>query len=111
MAQVLLDIFSDFAKGINFNQPVAEATNIGLSLIGNPTILIIGIVLIAVTIFLFFFLKKIITNSILGGIIWFVSIYIFHVQLPLIPSFVISVLFGPAGIGAMLLLKFFGLLV
>ncbi|VVB74715.1 Uncharacterised protein [uncultured archaeon] len=111
MTLVLLDIFGDFAKGINFNQPVAEATNIGLSLIGNPTILIIGIVLIAVTIFLFFFLKKIITNSILGGIIWFASIYVFHVQLPVIPSFVISVLFGPAGIGAMLLLKFFGLLV
>ncbi len=111
MSIVILDLFSDFAKGINFNQPVTDATNIGLSLVGNPTVLIIAIVLIAATIFLFFFLKKIITNSILGGIIWFVSIYIFHVQLPLVPSFVISVLFGPAGIGAMLLLKFFGLLV
>jgi hypothetical protein len=105
---VLLDLFNEFAKGMSFTLPEA---NSAFSFLFNPTILIIAIALIAATIFILFFLKKVITNSILGGVIWVISIYIFKVELPLIPSFVISVIIGPAGIGTMLLLKFFGLLV
>jgi heme/copper-type cytochrome/quinol oxidase subunit 2 len=111
MKAFVLDLFSDFAKGVNFESAAEPVTTQAIQLLNNPTILIIAIILIAVTIFILFFLKKVIINSILGGIIWGVSTFIFHVDLPLIPSFVIAVLFGPAGIGAMLLLKFFGLLV
>lgn len=108
MNYIILDVFNEFAKGMSFTLP--EASN-AVSLAFNPTILIIAIALIAATIFILFFLKKVITNSILGAVIWGISIYFFHVELPLIPSFVISVIIGPAGIGTMLLLKFFGLLV
>jgi hypothetical protein len=115
MDALLLDILSDFAKSVNFDQ-TAQTTAQGAAqqaiiFLNNPAVLVAGIILIAVTIFLLFFLKKIIVNSILGGIIWGISTAIFHVELPLIPSFVVSVIFGPAGIGAMLLLKFFGLLI
>lgn len=108
MTYILLDVFNEFAKGMSFTLP---QTNTALDLAFNPTILIIAIALIAATIFILFFLKKVITNSILGAIIWGISIYFFHIDLPLIPSFVISVIIGPAGIGTMLLLKFLGLLV
>jgi hypothetical protein len=107
MQILLLDLFSDFAKGASFGftEPTTSA-----SLLFNPFVLGIGVALILATIFIIFFLKKVVTNSIIGGVIWFVSVFIFKVELPLLPSFVISVLFGPAGIGAMLLLKFFGML-
>jgi len=109
MDTIILDLFTDFAKGVNFTMPTEPAAQ-AIQLLNNPTILIAAIILIGVTIFLLFFLKKVIINSILGGLIWGASIFFFHIELPLIPSFVIAVLFGPAGIGAMLLLKFFGLL-
>ena len=57
MNTIVLDLFSDFAKGIDFNnaaQPVAQAAGSVISFV-NPTILIAAVVLIAVTIFLIFF--------------------------------------------------------
>jgi len=96
--------FLGFADAANF-----AATNTPLYL--TPIIIAVVIVLIGITIFLAFFLKKIITNSIIGAIIWFLAVFVFKVQLPLIPSFVISVIFGAAGIGTMLLLSALGLLV
>jgi len=110
MGAIILEAFTDFASGTIFGA-APDAAAQAINLINNPTVLVAGIILIAVTIFLLFFLKKVIVNSVLGGIIWIVSVVIFHVELPMIPSFVIAVIFGPAGIGAMLLLKFFGLLV
>ena len=108
MDLILLNLFNEFAKGMSFSLPKASEA---FSFLFNPTILLISIILIAVTIFILFFLKKVITNSILGGVTWFIVIYLFKIELPLIPSFVISVIIGPAGIGTMLLLKFFGLLI
>lgn len=89
---------------------VGETASKAITLVNNPTILLIGIILIVITIAIIFFLKKIIINSILGFITWFIVTQFFHISLPLIPSLVISIIFGMAGIGAMLLLKFFGLL-
>ncbi|MFA5125506.1 MAG: hypothetical protein WC462_00705 [archaeon] len=110
MNALILDIFTEFAKGVNFGATAEPATTQAMQILNNPAILITAIILIAATIFILFFLKKVIINSVLGGIIWGVSVIVFHVELPLIPSFVIAILFGPAGMGAMLLLKFFGLL-
>ena len=83
--------------------------NAALSLAGNPAILIGGIILVIATLVIFFFLKKIIINSILGIAAWVLLTYVFQVELPFIPSLAISVIFGLAGIGAMLVMKFFGL--
>ena len=109
---ILLDLFSDFAKGMDFNNAAQPAAQVATNVINffDPTILLAGIILIAITIFILFFLKKIVVNSVLGAILWIISIFVFNAQLPLIPSFVISILFGPAGIGTLIILKFFGLI-
>ena len=89
------------------------AGNVGsaaLQLVGNPVILVGGIILVAAAVLIFFFLKKIIINSILGIAAWILLTYIFNIELPFIPSLAVSVIFGLAGIGAMLVLRFFGLL-
>jgi len=99
-------LLQGFAEGMDF---VAQEAVTALP--ANPGFLAVGIILVIVTLFLIFFLKKIIVNSILGAIIWAITIFYFKVSLPLIPSFVVSVLFGPAGIGVMYVLKFFGVLV
>ena len=89
---------------------VAEsAGNAALSLAGNPLLLIGGIILVIAAFVIFFFLKKIIINSILGIAAWVILTFVFQVELPLIPSLAISVIFGLAGIGAMLVMKFFGM--
>ena len=101
------NVLNDLGEGAT-----GAAENVGsaaLELVGNPTILIGGIVLVVAAIVIFFFLKKIIVNSILGIAAWLVLTYVFHVELPLVASLAISIIFGLAGIGAMLVLKFFGL--
>lgn len=86
-----------------------NATNAASNILGNPVWLIVGIVLIVVTILLLLFLKKIIVNSILGFILFVAVKFGLGIGLPTIPALVVSIIFGPAGIGVMLLLKFFGL--
>ncbi|MEI7961048.1 MAG: hypothetical protein WCI04_01815 [archaeon] len=105
---LLLDIFTEFAKGVSFTLPTQTALTTGL--LSNPSVLIAGIVLIVISLVIFFFLKKIIEHAIIGGIAWAIAIFAFHIPLPLIPSFAVAIIFGPAGIGVMLLLKFFGLI-
>ena len=87
-------------------------TENALKLIGfeiNPWILIaIGIAFIIIAILIFFWLKKILINSIAGIIISLILIFGLKMTLPLIPTLIISAIFGPAGIGVMLLLKLFG---
>lgn len=88
------------------------AENVGsaaMQLAGNPVLLVGGIVLVIAAILIFLFLKKIIVNSILGIAAWAILTFVFQVHLPLIPSFAVSAIFGLAGIGAMLVLKFFGM--
>lgn len=107
MNMIILDTFTDFAKGLTFSLPSTGA-NAAMSLASNPNVLIAGIVLVVVSVVILFFLKKFIEHAILGGIAWALAIFAFHIPLPLIPSLVIAVIFGPAGVGVMLLLKFFG---
>ena len=49
-------------------------------------------------------------NSIFGGIIWAIAVLVLKINLPIIPSLVVSIIIGPAGIGTMLLLNAFGLI-
>ncbi len=83
-----------------------EAAN---AIASNPGILITGILLIAAAILIFFFIKKLIVNSVLGFVGWILFIFFVGVdQSLLIPSLVISVIFGLAGVGVLLVLTFFG---
>jgi hypothetical protein len=95
-----------FADGVNF---VAEE-GVNFLPVNQPLFIVVGIGLIIATLIIIFFLKKIIINSVLGGIIWAIAIFVFKVNLPTIPSLIVSIVIGPAGIGTMLLLNALGLL-
>jgi hypothetical protein len=102
--------FLVFADGLDFITDMNAGVATEFMPVNPPLFIIVGIVLVIATIFILFFLKKMIMNTILGAIIWFVAIYILKINLPLIPSLVVSLIIGPAGIGTMLLLNAFGLL-
>jgi hypothetical protein len=89
--------------------PLDSTAGAAMQIANNPAILIGGIALIIIAIALVLFIKQIIVNSILGIIALGIIHFVFHVELPLLPAVIISAIFGLAGIGAMLLLKFFGL--
>lgn len=76
--------------------------------LGDPVILAAGIVLIILAAIIFFYVKQLVVNSALGIIAWLVLNYGFNVQLPFWASLVVSILFGLAGVGAMLVLRFLG---
>ena len=102
-------LFIAFSSVPNF----APDVNIGLETfmpVNPPIFMIVGIGLIIVTLFILFFLKKFIMNSIFGGIIWAIAVLVLKINLPIIPSLVVSIIIGPAGIGTMLLLNAFGLI-
>lgn len=78
-------------------------------LTGNWQFLLAGLILLVAGILVFMFLKKIAINSILGVVVWGLAVWGFNIQLPFWPSLLISALFGPAGIGVLLILKFFNI--
>ncbi len=78
--------------------------------IGDPSILVIGIVLIIAAIIIFTVLKKIIVNSILGLIVFGIIHFVVGINLPFIPTLIVTAIFGLAGIGVMLVLHFLAIL-
>lgn len=78
------------------------------SFVGDPKILAIGLALVVLTIIIIFFLKKIIINSVLGVAAWVLLVYVIKIEMPFFPSLVLSIIFGLAGIGSILVLKFLG---
>ena len=74
--------------------------------IGDPTILVIGIVLIIAAVIIFTVLKKIIVNSILGLIVFGIIHFVIGIKLPFIATLLVTAIFGLAGIGVMLVLHF-----
>ncbi len=99
-----------FYLGLPSDLNFGNTANAVTSLVGDPSVLIGGIVLIVAALLVIFLLKRIIVNSILGLISWLVLTFLFGINLPFIPSLVISIVFGLAGIGVMLVLRFFGLI-
>ena len=82
---------------------------------GNWAFLILGIILIVATIAILYFLKQVLVNSAVGLVAWIIVTYglpFFGVELslPFLPSLVVSAIFGLAGIGAMIVLAFMGLI-
>ena len=80
------------------------------SLAGNPAILAAGIVLIIAAILILWFLKKIVVHAIMGIIGWSIALFVFKIQLPLVLSLIVSIIFGLGGLGALLLFKFLGMI-
>jgi hypothetical protein len=78
------------------------------ALASNPSILVVGVLLIAAAIVIFYFMKKLIVNSILGFVGWILLLVFVGIKEALIiPTLAVSVIFGLAGVGALLLLMFF----
>ncbi|MEM4598299.1 MAG: hypothetical protein QW400_01265 [Candidatus Diapherotrites archaeon] len=110
---ILLDLsttVSDKVKGMSeAGASVAQhAGEMASSFAGKPEILAIGIVMIIAAVAVIFFIKKIIINSLLGLIAWAIIKFAFNIELPLVAGLIVSAIFGLAGVGAMLVLKFFG---
>ena len=91
-------------------QATAENATQIVSFVGNPWVLACAVALIILAIVVVLFLKHIIVNSVLGIIAWAIIKFVFGINLPFWASLAVSAAFGLAGIGAMLLLRFFGVL-
>lgn len=76
---------------------------------GNISWLLVGIAFFVVAAMLFFYLKNLVVNTILGVIGWAVLTYIFQLQLPFWASLIVSAIFGLAGLGVMVILAFLGI--
>lgn len=86
-----------------------NASQAAMQLAGNPMVLAGGIGLVIAAILVILFIKKVIINSILGLIAWGVVYFGLGIKLPLAASLAVSVIFGLAGIGVMLVLRFLGI--
>lgn len=89
-------------------QSTANETGKALSFVGEPLVLLGAIMLIVIAIVLVLVIKRFIINSLLGLVAWAIVKYVFGIQLPFWASLVVSAIFGLAGIGVMLILRFLG---
>ena len=90
-------------------EPVKVFTG-AAQLAGDWRAVLFGILLIIAAVLVIYFVKKIIVNSILGIIAWAILNYIVGIELPTVASFAVSAIFGLAGIGVLLLLRFMSLI-
>ena len=100
--------FASGQSGLEGVQSQAESV-----LQGNLGVLTGGVGLILVAVFAWVVLKKFIENSILGliilSLVWaFFPLIFAKLWTVIIPTLVLTILFGPAGIGAMLLAAWMG---
>lgn len=70
-------------------------------------LLIVGILLIIATVWLVGKLKNLVLNSIIGALGFLICYFILNIKLPLVVTLIASALFGPAGLGVMILLWLF----
>ena len=112
LAFLAIDISTEALQtlGEEAGNTAGKAAETAMQFAGDPTILLGGIGLVIAAVLIFLFLKKIVINSILGVIGWAILNFAFGANLPLIPSLAVSVIFGLAGIGVMLVLRFFGMI-
>ncbi len=86
---------------------VEEIENVLQTPTVGPETLAGGILLIAAALILVFLLKRFIVNLLLG-IIGLIVVYMLGIPLPLLPTLVVTILFGLGGLGTMLVLYFLG---
>lgn len=85
-------------------------TSITNSISGNVSWLLIGIALFVAAAIVIYFLKNIVVNTALGLVGWIILTYFFHVNMPFWASLIVSAIFGLAGLGAMVVLGFLGII-
>lgn len=74
----------------------------------NPMYLVYAVLLIILTVIFIKVFKNVIVNSIIGVVALLFLNYVLNIKLPFLITLIITVIFGPAGLGVMLVLKFFG---
>lgn len=79
------------------------------TIVGNWGFLAVGIGFIIAAVLIFWFLKHIIVNTVLGLIAWAIIAFALKISLPFWPTLIVTVIFGLAGIGAMIVLAFLGI--
>jgi len=66
-------------------------------------LLAVGVILIIITVLLLGLLKNLILNSIVGALGFLICYFVFGIKLPIVVTLIASALFGPAGLGVMLI--------
>jgi len=88
---------------------------IELPFVGDPLLLVVGVILFVVAVIILLKLKdviiKVIINSVLGIIVWAIVVFVFQIPLDFLISLIVSAIFGLAGIGVLLVLYFLGITV
>lgn len=86
------------------------ATETTKTLVFNPIYLVYALGLIILTIIFIKVLKNVIVNSVVGvvGLLFFY--YVLNIKLPFLITLIVTAIFGPAGLGVMLILKVFGVM-
>ncbi len=84
------------------------ATETTKTFVFNPIYLVYALGLIILTIIFIKVLKNVIVNSVVGvvGLLFFY--YVLNIKLPFLITLIVTAIFGPAGLGVMLILKVFG---
>ncbi|MDD3159492.1 MAG: hypothetical protein PHQ98_00815 [Candidatus ainarchaeum sp.] len=77
----------------------------------NWMLIVVGIALIIISIFLLAILKKVIINSVIGGVVLLLTHFIFGIPALSIPNAIICIIFGPAGVGVLIVLNLLGIVV
>jgi hypothetical protein len=75
----------------------------------DPLYLVYAVILIVLTVIFIKVLKNVIINSVIGVVALLFLYYVLNIKLPFILTLIVTVIFGPAGLGVMLILRFFGL--
>lgn len=74
----------------------------------DPIYLVYAVILIVLTVIFIKILKNVIVNSIIGVVALLFLYYVLNIKLPFIITLIVTVIFGPAGLGVVLILRFFG---
>jgi len=90
-------------------QAAAEPNSIISFVQSNTGLIVTAVAFIIIAIIVIGFLKQILINSVLGIIAWALLQYVFQVKLSFWVSLIVSIIFGLAGIGVLLVLKVLGL--
>jgi len=96
---------------INYTLLATKVTeNAAKTIMDKPIILLYALILIIITVVIISFFKNVIINSLIGVAGLFIANFVLGLKLPFIITLIVTAIFGLAGLGVMLVLKFFGVI-
>ena len=94
---------------VDANIVAKEVSGAAINLVHNPIGLIVGIILIVIAIIIIANFGQFLINSIVGVIGVGICLLI-GIKLPIVITLIVCAIFGLAGLGVILVLKFFGVM-